>query len=1241
MKFLINLLFISYSFSAYVYVNPRFQSDCTTPWYSEDDNQTAIDINEALSLLQPNSALVLNEGCHEIVNFSLVQNLFNITITGICNNVTITCSDGLGLAFANITNLNIFNVTIDDCGFQSNQTYFQKILTTVTESIDIFYNIPIDSQVGSIFADITHFQMKSVNVVNTQGLGIMAINIIGTSFLQDTLFENNKASTYGTPYQRFCSNTGGGMFLFYDDYTDPNMKVDATRMSIVNSTFNENDNCGYGFLFTQPDSIKLAGLTYNVTYSSGLAISLAQLTYPVRISIIGSKFTNNSGYVAGLGLTVFQGVHDLQLTVENCTFEANDLAIGMQTNALQPTKNAQLILAMLGNTTVNTNTIMIKKTNIFNSHLGVYMLAFQPLLASYEKQDLLLIEECTLSMASSAIIARSLQCRGFLPGILIHLNDIQVHNIYIKSGIYFVEAGAIQCMSLNVTISGVSTISSCEVPGVFASNTIINVNGTLSFTNNSATIGGAMYLHNSHIVVYNNSALRFVCNSATLKGGGIFADLQPIGKEGYLLPDSYYGTCFISFEKLDQYYEILMSRPNLESLNVSIEFINNTAPLGNSIYGSSLRLCTWMPKYNESNMFEVFQKLPLFFTPSINTSNVISTEANKIVITNSSLSAVPGQNVKLNVTAYDDLNQSIPWVISSMSNDHTNTNVSSHLGLSGYWLLPGNNKTLTKAYFNGLENSTSEFLLFGAINSYPRVKFNVNFTNCTVGFIFDDGKCVCDREIDHFQQIKCHDNLFAIEVPAGYWFGETPKLGYIYQQCSLDYCNTNTSMVTKSVDDAQCNSDYQRSGLVCGECKSNYSVVFGSNRCLKCSNAYLATIPVYLLAGIMLVFVITYLNITVADGYINGVIFFCNIISVYQPFFTKSLKSKQYSYIFIPTSFVNMDIGIELCFYNGMTALARSALNLAFPLYLFILMLAITIVAKFSVKLSNISNSVPRSFATIFLLSFTNVGQTCVQIISYFQITGTTHVYYGWYIAPNINYLDSRHLVLTVIATLILIAMLVVAVFLLVPPLVRRLRLQAKLLPLLDPFWNPFKPKYQFWLSMRLFIRIMAFIFAYFIPYPLNCFFLGLLCIILMKIHSDVFHPFKGNAQNRIDQSFIVCLVIMAFSTVFNGLAVSGGNNNITQVYVITVIITMVLAYIGFVGVFMIHMVLRFHRFASFVDKVKEKIKEIFLPGKKKLILTQESEPVPTPQTEVLTTSVYINTSSLREPLLEHLDDTF
>ena len=96
------------------------------------------------------------------------------------------------------------------------------------------------------------------------------------------------------------------------------------------------------------------------------------------------------------------------------------------------------------------------------------------------------------------------------------------------------------------------------------------------------------------------------------------------------------------------------------------------------------------------------------------------------------------------------------------------------------------------------------------------------------------------------------------------------------QYCPLNYCNKKDSNVTFTKPDTQCN--YNHSGILCGACQPGLSLALGSERCLPCSNKYLALLIPFTLAGSALVGFIKFLDITVSQGVLNGLIFYANII---------------------------------------------------------------------------------------------------------------------------------------------------------------------------------------------------------------------------------------------------------------------------------------------------------------------------------------------------------------------------
>ncbi len=97
----------------------------------------------------------------------------------------------------------------------------------------------------------------------------------------------------------------------------------------------------------------------------------------------------------------------------------------------------------------------------------------------------------------------------------------------------------------------------------------------------------------------------------------------------------------------------------------------------------------------------------------------------------------------------------------------------------------------------------------------------------------------------------------------------------------------------------------------------------------------------FVAAGIVLALGISLLHITVTTGYLNAILFYCNLIGVYTSYFA-IVGSKP---SVVPMSLVNLNLGIEVCFFDGMDALTRVSLQLVFPAYLFLLMGLIILLA--------------------------------------------------------------------------------------------------------------------------------------------------------------------------------------------------------------------------------------------------------------------------------------------------------
>ena len=110
------------------------------------------------------------------------------------------------------------------------------------------------------------------------------------------------------------------------------------------------------------------------------------------------------------------------------------------------------------------------------------------------------------------------------------------------------------------------------------------------------------------------------------------------------------------------------------------------------------------------------------------------------------------------------------------------------------------------------------------------------------------------------------------------------------------------------------------------------------------------------------------LNLTVSTGTLNGLIFYANIIRASQAVFFPPEIGSSFLSIFI--AWLNLDLGIETCFYDGLDAYAKILLQFVFPLYIWLMVITIIVASHYSSTASKIfGNNAVQVLATLFLLS--------------------------------------------------------------------------------------------------------------------------------------------------------------------------------------------------------------------------------------------------------------------------------
>ena len=375
------------------------------------------------------------------------------------------------------------------------------------------------------------------------------------------------------------------------------------------------------------------------------------------------------------------------------------------------------------------------------------------------------------------------------------------------------------------------------------------------------------------------------------------------------------------------------------------------------------------------------------------------------------------------------------------------------------------------------------------------VSIGVDILECPIGFTQISGQCQCERFLDT-SNVQC--NLSA--TPSLFLRSGNSWFSYINNtqcitgttNCPFDYCNRSNVTFDIMAPDRQCVAN--RTGILCGQCQSHLSIMLGSNNCDTCSNWYLFLLPVFALAGIVLMAVLMFLNLSVSVGTINGLLFYANMVKLNEAFFFPNGRVPVVSQFI---SWLNLDLGIEICLFDGLNGYWNTWLQFVFPAYLFLLIGVIIVGCRYSVWLCRLcgSHAVP-ALATLFLMSYTKILLTVTNALSMSRLPCNDSILTVWSVDGNIEYGGGKHIILVVVSCGVLVIGLAYPVLVLCAPLLKRYSDKCipqhrwnpvtKFKPLLDAYGGPYKDKYRFWTGVTLMVRLTVTVTFSFTSGPTN-----------------------------------------------------------------------------------------------------------------------------------------------------------
>jgi transcription initiation factor TFIID subunit 2/histone acetyltransferase MYST3 len=1205
---------------------------------------------------------------------------------------SIQCTEDAGLAFVNVSQLSMFNIVIDRCGFTG--VDIENTLNLVKNIVNVFYAIPEIVKIAMLLGHCEDVTLENVTIMNTRGFGLVGINVIGSSQLNSVLFFNNTyPGTCVSPYVLGLFPTksidfdsrnrlgGAAAFMYFDYHNQILHRGSQFTLRIQNSNFTFNLECSVVFLnlLRRPgrgESSYITNTGYRLGGSGALSLALAQLHYGIDVIVKESTFNTNHGTRGGGALiSLFTGVCNTHVIFDGCLFERsavaffNDIRLPQAIAYTPYPPNRNTTISILNSNFTNNVAQGLNSTLILFSNYYSAVNRISEVVHIY-------INKCNFkenrAFVGSAIIIYERKFNGLDVGMQVSIKDTDFINNEIinadQDAIVTISqsAGTIDIRNVNLTFSGNCSFIDNLGTGIRAESSVIGVNGSVIFLRNIGIYGGALYLvEYSYLIMNSNSSIYFIENEARIEGGAVYVNEN--GLNSHLIGG--FIDCFIHFA-YDNFI-LCENCSDLESFGTYIQFSGNRAPsTGRMVSGSALSTCPWAfgvlnrSTNPDKSLFEIlseeyssvfsFDEVP--DNPTLVRSASARLEIKHLDSYESNITQVfPGQVFYVNISAIDDFENTVSNVVAAFASSDTPTNsngtsIMPHLGSNRFAVLEENKPTTIPVKITGKESQNVSLVIYSTDTAgRAQDHIDIELFSCGFGFQFDseEGICVCDPRLTQ-HGIICNNSRELI-VPNGIWIGPFIRMRRIVtvHQCIYGYCRAGKKLISVQTPndnkinfDIQCNPDMNRAGFVCGSCRAGYnSAVLGSRRCRQCSNWYILLFPVFLVIGIFAILLITHLNVTITAGFINGAIFYSNIVSIYDSILVPggTLTNGAIALVSFPT----LNLGFETCLHDKMTALEKVWWQLSFPLYLFLLMgLTTCLVRKkcLKVKQSTGFNTI-QAFATLLILCYVSILEACIELISprgISTIDGRYHV--QWTSDPSLDYFGARHGVLGFFACLIILLYVIpLPILLLFPSVLYKSRYFSKFKPIYDAFWDPFKPNYRFFLGFRLILRWIPFAMATNVRAPINVFITNILLVLLVILQISI-QPFENKWVNFIDTIFVLNLVLLFSGSLFFWSEYNSmDRDTITYYSRIYSSIIIIFGVLIMLGIFIYHTVIRFPKLKAFIERLlKDPTLLVHCHRMKKnaqsdttVATEQESQDQQTYRPEILQVTV------LREPLLE------
>ena len=962
-------------------------------------------------------------------------------------------------------------ITVINSKFNNNSAYHGGVITAFTHC--------------TINITLSEFHSNKVIYLDSPANGgVLDLYKQSTATINRSLFHNNSADSGGGVVSVYNSDLTVHDSEFWENRARQfGGVITVTNGNVIldGSQFNENSAYQGGVLAAYMEcSVTIHDSVFDsneaksdVAQSNGGVLSIA---YASKLNITRSHFKHNTAVHGGVVIS-----SKVEVTIDNCSFMENHAHYGGVIQVYQSIVTFHGMCNLTDNTAVIGGAIYADGDSTLNVH-----------------NELTIMYNTANDSGGGVYLYRSkLNCQFNST-----LNLLR--NRAVKGG-------------------GIHAINS--LVRVF-SNRDSFIESSIDFTKNTAQKGGGIYLElttelqiiksgNDYTkTIYN---LHFTSNSADYGGAVYVADETNFD---ICASTSYYNTsvgteCFL---QIVSPMETLLMKYNI----VSIEFVNNSAEVsGPVLYGGLLDRCTLNPS---AEILLPRHRVPIdgvsFITNTSNMNNVHDISSSPVQVCfcrqngqpdcdyqSPSKEVMKGEKFKVSLVAVDQVNATLKGVTIYSSLKYAES------GLGEGQMAQITTDNCTDLNFSIYSPHHSEEIILypegpckNTTRSQKRIRISLLNCTCPVGFqpnIFEKkSNCVCDCDSKLHQYVtNCTSQTETLTREGNFWIAylnisnRPDDYTYLtYPHCPLDYCLPPESKVQINLNtvngaDVQCANN--RSGLLCGVCRPGFSLSLGSSRCITCSGGsskepvtIFGILLIASLAGICLVALVLILNLTVAIGTLNGLIFYANIINANSSIFFPSLVAN-FTPLYVFIAWLNLDIGFDVCFFKEMDTYWKTWIQLAFPTYIILLVVIVIILSKHSIRFTELlSKKNPvATLATLVLLSYAKFLRTIITTLSYLTLTFPDGYKRVWLPDATVEYLSGKHIILFIVAILILMVGIAYTCLLFFWQWILKWLRYQRLHHFIEVYHAPYKFNHRYWTGLLLLARaVLYLVFVYSSP---------------------------------------------------------------------------------------------------------------------------------------------------------------